>query len=479
MYENFSTFKITNRIFNECSFIFEKINPTPLQNMKILHLNLPLYKKLNFIEDQSNQLHFKNFINAELQSDQFVYASTYYSGHQFGHYVPQLGDGRATTLVEIQNSLGDFFELQMKGSGPTPFSRMGDGKAVIRSCIREYLASAHLKALNIPTTEALSLTIGSESVARDEIEKEGMVVRVAESFLRFGHFQFFSKLQDQSKLDTLLNFTIQNYFANISDSENKYYLFLKEITERTAELFAKWQCIGFCHGVLNTDNMSILGLTLDYGPYGFIENLDFNHICNHSDHQGRYSFGNQPTIGLWNIQQLAHSLNKYLSKDEITSITEIYSTAFFKHYRNNLKLKCGLYEEDQNDLNLLNNLQIALVNSKIDYTLFFRNLSYENFEEKLNSSSKNSKEIDQFIKDYKIRLKTESLSSSERSLKMLQNNPKFILRNYLAQICIEDHSQIELMFKVLTAPYEEWTEHEEWAKETPAKYCDLEVSCSS
>ena len=243
-----------------------------------------------------------------------------YAGHQFGHYVPQLGDGRAMLLGEVQSAHNQHWEWHLKGAGTTPYSRHADGRAVLRSSIREYLASEAMAGLGIPTTRALCL-VGSDSpVYREQPETAATVLRMAPSFVRFGSFEVFFYRQQFHHLKTLADYVIQHDFLSLAAAPQPYLALLHEVIQRTADLFAAWQLVGFAHGVLNTDNMSILGLTLDYGPFGFLDNYDPNFICNHSDQEGRYAFAAQPSIGLWNLRCLAQALLPLLDADQDSAI---------------------------------------------------------------------------------------------------------------------------------------------------------------
>jgi uncharacterized protein YdiU (UPF0061 family) len=471
----------TNRLSSHCPFLFERVQSTPLKNPQLLHTNLAILSRLEIDPRELNKSSFTRFINADLDFDGLLFASTYYSGHQFGHYVPRLGDGRALMLGEIRSSQGVFFELQLKGAGLTPFSRMGDGKAVVRSSIREYLGSAHLSALGIPTTEALALIYGSDDVYREEIEKAAIVLRVSKSFLRFGHFQFFAHHEFEDELKKLVDFSIDHYFKEFSDHSNRYVLFFQSVIKKTAKLFAAWQAVGFCHGVLNTDNMSILGLTIDYGPFGFIDHLDLDHICNHSDHEGRYSFGNQPPIGLWNLEQLGLALKTFINEEDRTRTLATYAQIFHIEYLRLLKEKLGLQKNVSDDDQFIKKTLNTLVMTRLDYTQFFRELSHYQTTKKLSFTK--SKELDDFLSDYEERLSLEDSTAMERQFMMLAVNPKFILRNYLAQIAIENYQEnpevLAQIMEVLTHPFDEWCEYEEWSKSAPPKYKNLSVSCSS
>ena len=471
----------TNRLKNACPHVFVRVACTPLLNPVLLHLNNDLLDRLNIDPYEKEKSSFLRFINGDLDFDGLFFGASVYSGHQFGYYVPRLGDGRAITLAEIKNNNDEYFELQLKGSGLTPYSRMGDGKAVVRSSIREYLGSAHLKALSIPTTEALTIIHGSDDVYRESVEKSAIVFRVAESFLRFGHFQYFFHTDQKEELKSLIDFTIATYFKNYTDHPNSYLLFFQDVVKKTAKLFAGWQSVGFCHGVLNTDNTSILGLTIDYGPFGFIDHFDLNHICNHSDHEGRYSFGNQPEIGMWNLEQLCIALQDYIPEADLKRTLDTYPQIFHVEYRRLLKNKLGLEKIIDGDEEFLRKLLGMLVATKIDYTQFFRALSHYQLTQSMPFLK--SLELSEFLKIYDERIKFELTSKEDRASRMLAVNPKFVLRNYLAQMAIEtyltDPKVLENLFLVLTHPFDEWEQFEEWSAPASTQYKNLSVSCSS
>ncbi|MEA9356391.1 YdiU family protein [Bacteriovorax sp. PP10] len=469
----------TNRLYKSAPFLFAKVNPTALSNPKLLHVNTQMLHRLGLDESMIGNPSFLRFLNGDLDFEGLFFGASFYSGHQFGHYVPRLGDGRAITIAEIKNDYNEHFELQLKGSGLTPFSRMGDGKAVVRSSIREYLASAHMKALSIPTTEALAIITGADDVYREEVEKSSIVLRVAESFLRFGHFQYFAHTNQLEELKTLVEFAIENYFSAYKDHPNRYVLFFQDIVKRTAKLFAGWQSVGFCHGVLNTDNMSILGLTLDYGPYGFINHFDQDHVCNHSDHEGRYSLGNQPSIGMWNLQMLGIALESLIPEVDRKRTLETYPQIFLVEYRRLLLEKCGLYKQQAEDEDFLRTMLNMLVFTELDYTQFFRGLSRYEKDSKKIAGIETPENLINWLDSYDARLNLEETTQADRHAKMLLVNPKFILRNYLAQMAIDDLSLVPKMYEVMTNPFTEWSEVEEWAAPAPLKYRNLSVSCSS
>lgn len=479
MSKKVTSFNFTNRIFTQVEEIFVPTKTTPLKNPQIIHINDQVRALLEIDKNHLEAPSFLRFINGDLEFEGEVFVASVYSGHQFGHYVEQLGDGRAITLGEIKTDRDEFFELQLKGSGKTPFSRMGDGKAVYRSSVREYLASAHLEALGIPTTKALSLIKGEDDVYREEVEKAAMVLRVSESFLRFGHLEFLYHNHHFEILDRLINFCIESYFSEFKDHPNRYALYFQDIVRKTAKLFAKWQSVGFCHGVLNTDNTSVLGLTIDYGPYGFIDAFDQDFICNTSDYQGRYSLGNQPGIGMWNLSKIVDIFARYNSDSEnMQKILETYPAIFLYEYRKELLEKCGLYKMDLADEELLKSMLNMLVETQLDYTQFFRALSrYE--KSSLILKDLHHEKLKEWLVLYDQRLTIEEVEESERHLRMLEKNPKYILRNYIAQKAIEDEEFLSNIFEVLIRPCDEWPDFDEYAKPANGVYKNLRVSCSS
>lgn len=472
-----SDLNFSNRLSNQCPYLFEAVTPTPLNDVKLLHVNSVLANQLEISPEEFQKKSTLELLNGNLHFDGIRFLSSYYAGHQFGHFVPRLGDGRAISMGEICNSKNEFFELQLKGAGLTPFSRMGDGKAVLRSSIREYLASAHLKALGVKTTEALSLVHGSDPVRRETVETAAMVLRVSESFVRFGHFEFLYFHGFHEELKHFTDKVIELYFNDFSEMPNKYFLFFQEVSKRTAKLMASWQSIGFCHGVMNTDNMSILGLTIDYGPFGFLDRFDPDHICNHSDYEGRYSFGNQPPIAKWNLEKLAIAISPLLKKEDSDKILENYELTFNLEYQNLLRRKLGLTKIQSDDNDFFRKLLNMLVVTKLDYTNFFRQLCYYRVGER--GDSPLPEQLSQFLDEYDKRLTAENSNDEERNLRLKTINPKFVLRNYLAQIVIEENEKLDILFKILTNPYEEWSEYEDWSKPAPEKYQFLCVSCSS
>lgn len=412
-----------------------------------------------------------------------------YSGHQFGHWAGQLGDGRAILLGEVTTKSGPW-ELQLKGSGLTPYSRRGDGRAVLRSSIREFLCSEAMAGLGIPTTRALCI-IGSKSpVYRETVETASIVTRMSPTFIRFGSFEHWYYKQDIDNLKILADHVINHFYPEFKQAENPYKLFLAEVIKRTAHLIAHWQCVGFMHGVMNTDNMSILGLTLDYGPFGFMEAFNQGHICNHSDDQGRYSYTNQPYIGHWNCRALAQALLPLIGEvEEAQELLGTYIPIFRAKYDELMHFKLGLETKYPEDQKLVDGLLSIMQQSQVDFTLFFRNLSNLKIDDFESNQSIRDLFIDRLAFDdwsvqYRRRLKLENSDDQKRKVAMDKVNPKYILRNYLAQIAIQnaeqgDFSEVNTLLKILENPFDEQIEYSKYAKLPPDWANDLYISCSS
>jgi serine/tyrosine/threonine adenylyltransferase len=413
-----------------------------------------------------------------------------YSGHQFGVWAGQLGDGRALMLGEIKHA-SQHWELQLKGSGKTPYSRMGDGKAVLRSSIREFLCSEAMAGLGVPTTRCLGVVGSDAPVMRENVETAACVLRVSESFIRFGHFEHFASRNDIDGLKRLADFVIDTYYPACRDAAQPYAALLDEVAFRTAQLMAHWQAVGFMHGVMNTDNMSILGLTIDYGPFGFMDGFNAGHVCNHSDHQGRYAYHMQPQIGHWNVAALAQALHALIvDEDLIKGAIEHYPSVFEDAFTEKLCGKLGLETEHDDDAALLSGTLQLLHQQRVDWTLFWRRLS--SFE--VDDAAVNAPLRDLFIdrgafaawaQRYKQRLGAETRSSQQRKTAMDAVSPKYVLRNHLAEVAIrkardeKDFAEVARLLQVLTRPYDEQPEFEAYAGLPPDWASSLEVSCSS
>jgi uncharacterized protein YdiU (UPF0061 family) len=417
--------------------------------------------------------------------------SAVYSGHQFGHWAGQLGDGRAILLGELQGPAGPM-ELQLKGAGLTPYSRMGDGRAVLRSSIREFLCSEAMAALGIPTTRALMVTGSNQGIVRETIESAAVVTRMAPSFVRFGSFEHWHYRNKHDELRILADYVMQAFYPELQGSDNPYLALLTEVTKRTARMIAHWQAVGFMHGVMNTDNMSILGLTLDYGPFGFMEAFDVDHICNHTDQGGRYSYANQVPVGHWNCYALANALLPLIKDtDAAQAALEVYVDAYGEQFDALMHAKLGLTTTQENDRALFDAMFGLMQDNRVDFTLFFRRLGGLRLEAEGSEADAPLRDLfldragfDAWAVQYRERLRQEHSADAARQDAMNRVNPKYILRNYLAQVAIEkaqngDFSEVAKLLALLERPFDEQPENESYAALPPDWASHLEVSCSS
>lgn len=496
------------QVKNAC---YSFVEPKHTTNPEVIHVSKEMAEQLGISEDDITSTIFKNIFTGNALIPNTKPFAMCYGGHQFGHWAGQLGDGRAINLTEI-NHHGKQWMIQLKGAGETPYSRSADGLAVLRSSIREYLCSEAMYHLGVPTTRALSLALSGDEVMRDmlydgnpALEKGAIVSRVAPSFLRFGSFEIFAAQKDLKTLKTLVDYTIENFFSHIGTPSKESYLdFLREVVDRHIDLVVDWQRVGFVHGVLNTDNMSILGLTIDYGPYGWFEGYEPGWTPNTTDKVNkRYRFGNQPAVVQWNLYQLANALYPLIEDaPEMEAILTQFQPRFESKYLEMMKSKIGLFESVEGDELLIQDLEETLQLTETDMTIFFRMLS--SFEKALpsnglrivNEAFYNPNEVSDAIaarlKDwfdrYTTRLKQESLSDKDRKQKMDAINPKYVLRNYMAQIAIDaadknDYSIIDELFNLLKQPYSEQVANEKWFAKRPdwARHkvgCSM-LSCSS
>ena len=462
-------------------FLHEHVVPTPLKEPALIHVT-ELKKELG-LESLSDSV-LQKWLNGEIRLSNDQTIATRYAGHQFGSFAGQLGDGRAISLGEILTSDGKRLEIQTKGSGKTPFSRMGDGKAVIRSSVREYLCSEAMHGLGIPTSRVLAIIIGEDKVYRETIERSAIVARVFPSNIRFGHFEMCYHYDRKAELNDLIEYTRHTFFEGVSVEE-----MLVEIIDNNAMLMAHWQTVGFCHGVMNTDNMSILGITIDYGPFGFLEDTDLSHVCNHSDYNGRYAYDNQPSIAEWNLQKLLLCFSDHLPKERLQNLLNTFSELFHRYYQKLCQHKLGLTSLESEDNQLFGSLLQTLSNLAIDYTFFFRQLSnykinrIDSLAEFWNYYEKSDKLIG-WLSLYDQRLKRELSDDMKRQMEMKRVNPKYVLRNYIAQEIIEEvekggNEKLKNWLEILYSPFAEHPEYELYSKPTPIEKKDYSVSCSS
>ena len=418
--------------------------------------------------------------------------STAYSGHQFGVWAGQLGDGRAILLGDVNSQ-----ELQLKGAGITHYSRMGDGRAVLRSSIREFLCSEAMHFLGIPTSRALSVVGSRQSVRRETLETAAVCSRLAPSFIRIGHFEHFASLQNVVRLKELADLLIADHYPECLDSQEPYLDLFKKICIRNAKLVAQWQSVGFCHGVLNSDNISALGITMDYGPFGFLDQFQIDHICNHSDHAGRYAYHRQPQIMHWNMACLASAMLPLLELDHsagesqtlLRTALETFPVSYTSEWQKLFRAKLGLQSSQDGDVQLIEKLLQAMHDSRVDYSNFFRSLSAIKKTSQVHEILFRDRfidrvQIDHWFSDYLLRLQSELPNDEARSIGMNLINPKFILRNHLAQAAIDkaqldDFSEIATLLQILSHPYDEQMQFNAYAEPPPDGIEAVAVSCSS
>ncbi len=405
-----------------------------------------------------------------------------YSGHQFGVWAGQLGDGRAILLGETAQGQ----EIQLKGCGRTPYSRMGDGRAVLRSSIREFLCSEAMHALGIPTTRALCVTGSPAPVRREEVETAAVVTRVAPSFIRFGHFEHFSARNQIDELRALADYVVERYYPACRAAANPYAALLQAVSERTAALLAQWQAVGFCHGVMNTDNMSILGLTIDYGPFQFLDAFVPGHVCNHSDQQGRYAYNRQPSIAYWNLFCLGQALLPLIGEQEVAlAALESYKSVFPAEFMARMRAKLGLSAERDGDAALIDGVLLLLARGGVDHTIFWRRLSHAvgsgDFEP-VRDLFPDREGWDRWLLSYSELIAQEN--QAQAADLMLKTNPKYVLRNHLGEQAIRaaklgDFSVLQTLQQVLARPFDEHPGCEPLANFPPDWAAHIAISCSS
>ena len=490
-----------NQVRQVADCCFSYVDPTPCVAPSMIHVSPDMMDKLGITAEDTKDPSFVKLMSGnEVPEGCFPYAMCY-GGHQFGSWAGQLGDGRAINLFETVVN-GRRWALQLKGAGLTPYSRSADGLAVLRSSVREYLCSEAMYFLGVPTTRALSLVQTGDMVLRDVMydghpayEKGAIVCRVAPTFIRFGNFQILAARGETKNLKALTDYTLKHFFPDLGPpSKETYIRFFESVAQKTIDMIVHWQRVGFVHGVMNTDNMSILGLTIDYGPYGWLENYDPGWTPNTTDAHGkRYRFGNQPAISSWNLYQLANALYPLIEEakpleDIIHSLQERYESA----YREMMKKKLGFTTTFDEEKGLIASLEELLHSSEMDMTLFFRTLSDfdkgndTTFVEKLSGMSY-SKSFDRFIpawKEWLDRYNQLLLLHADADKKALMDsvNPKYVLRNYMAQIAIDaadkgDYSFIEEFYVMLQKPYDDQPEYQRWFALRP-EWAEHKIGCS-
>lgn len=469
------------------SKLFHVQQPSPLRGAKAGHFNSGLADELQWSEDDKNA--WVEICSGQRTFPEFPSLAMVYAGHQFGQWAGQLGDGRGLLIAQILNTKGQTIDLHLKGAGPTPYSRMGDGRAVLRSVVREYLAGHALNALGVASSHAVGFTTSTQGVQREKLELGAMLLRTSECHIRLGHFEWIN----QYAPELLSEFTqkcIEWHYPECLETENPILSFAKKVVERTAIMIAKWQLVGFAHGVMNTDNLNITGSTLDFGPYGFMERFRPNWINNHSDYQGRYTYQNQPSIGHWNLWTwlnnlipLAEPEQKDEFKEELARCLAQFEPIFLEHYGQGLCHKMGLPHFHKDSLDCSFAFLRILQTEQLDYTQSFIRLQNKEYKA-LRDDCLDIRQFDEFLSQYEsIR---EHQDTDELDANMQQANPIYILRNHMAQRAIEaaerdDFSEVDRLFKLLNHPYTRQPELEQPQDlgPLPSDVPDVAVSCSS
>lgn len=404
-----------------------------------------------------------------------------YAGHQFGHYNPWLGDGRAHNIGKVSG-----WNLQLKGSGETLYSRSADGRAALRSSLREYLMSEAMHHLGIRTSRALGVIGSKTQILRNRVENAAITLRMSTSWVRFGTFEYFYYMKEYDKLESLAEYVIAESYPHLKDDENRFFKMFSEVVRRTALLIAQWQAVGFCHGVMNSDNMSIEGLTIDYGPFGMLDDFNYGYVCNNTDKVGRYAYGEQPNVAYWNLTMLAKALSPIIPKEQTQKLLDNYGAFIYPNaYVDVMRKKLGLKEKRDEDIDLVRELVGALHDAYVDNTLFFRTLSRYNGErEALYDIAMEPVVVHNWLELYDKRLEEESQTQDERKKAMLLTNPKYVLKNYMLESAIDlaqkgDFSMVETLLYIGRRPYDELPEFEHFAAETPEEHKNIGLSCSS
>ena len=489
--------KITNLRF-ENSYaelppeFYQKKDPLPFENPRMVAFNENLAAQLGIDPGEKQNPLLAEYLCGKKPLAGADPLAMYYAGWQFGVYNPHLGDGRALLLGQIIDERNRRWDLHLKGCGATRFSRGFDGRATLRSSVREYLGSEALHHLGIPSTRALCVVGGTEKIDRETREPAAMMLRVAETHVRFGSFEGFYYRDEEENVRTLADYVIARHYPEIPRrTKEGYGLFLRATAEKTASTIAKWQAFGFTHGVMNTDNMSVTGLTIDYGPYGFLETFDRDHVSNHSDHFGRYSYGNQPAIARWNLERFAKCLNGLVDEKQARDAIEAYNKTFSATYRKLMLRKFGFEREKKESLRFIEKTLGTLAEREMDYHIFLRNISDVrrdgSFGENpwLKELCATSGRWPQWFSEYSWELGKNSPPDRERKKLMDSVNPRYVLRNHIMETAIretlerENCSEIEKIRKIFEDPFSDQPTRESYAAPSPHWAKNLAVSCLS
>ena len=474
---------------------FARVAPTPVAAPRLIKLNRPLAVRLGLDPDHLESPEGAEILAGKRLPDGAQPIAMAYAGHQFGHFVPQLGDGRAILLGEVIDIDGIRRDIQLKGSGPTPFSRRGDGRAALGPVLREYIVSEAMAALGIPTTRSLAATVTGESVMRETVLPGAVLTRVASSHIRVGTFQYFAARGDTEGVKRLADHAIARHYPQAAQAERPYHALLEGVVTRQAELVARWLQAGFIHGVMNTDNTSISGETIDYGPCAFMDYYDPAAVFSSIDEQGRYAYANQPRIALWNLTRLAECLLPLFSDDKDKAIEEAQSVLaefpakFTAAYQSGLRQKIGLFTARDGDEALVQDLLDAMAKNNADFTLTFRRLSAaaEDAERDQDVGTLFAGPVayDEWAARWRQRTAEEPQTPAERAAMMRAVNPAFIPRNHRieaviqAAVASDDYAPFEELLAVLAKPYEEQPAFADYANPPEPHQRVLQTFCGT
>lgn len=456
--------KLSNSYIGLPEEFYQQIDPTPVKNPSLLIFNEELANSLNIELKEDDKLNF--FSGNKIPKDSIPVALNY-SGHQFGNFVHQLGDGRAILLGEVRNK-NESYDIQLKGSGQTKFSRQGDGRSALGPVLREYILSEAMYHLGIPTTRSLAAVATGEHVVRDSFEPGGILTRVAKSHLRVGTFEYFASRQQWEDLKLLADFAIQRHFPKIRETDNHYLELLKKVASKQSILIANWMSVGFIHGVMNTDNFTISGETIDYGPCAFLDEYHPGKVFSSIDQNGRYAYGNQPSISSWNLASLAGCLIAFIDKDSdkanelATEVLENYSIDTNQRILDLMCKKIGLDGSKKNNQEILRNLLKLMMDNESDFTITFRSLSdiLLNNSDNFLAQFHQKNEVSGWINNWKSALNLENKNVGEIISNLNNTNPMYIPRNHQVQKAIEESylgnlKVLEEMLEVLKNPFQE------------------------
>lgn len=494
------TLQFSNRYLSLGADFYQQCNPTPVSAPSLIKFNQELANDLGLSLQHEDSQSLANLFSGNVVDESSQPLAMAYAGHQFGHFNPHLGDGRAIYLGELKHIDGSVKDIQLKGSGRTPYSRNGDGRSALGPVLREYLLSESMYQLGIPTTRALAAVSTGEQVFREGMKPSAIMTRVASSFIRVGSFQFFAMQNNPASIKALADYVIKRNYSELKEVDNPYLALLEAVVLRQATLIAKWTQFGFIHGVMNTDNMSVAGETIDYGPCAFMDHFAHNQVYSSIDHQGRYAYNQQPNIGIWNLSRFAETLLPLIADDTdeavqmAQTILEKYVSHYAEEWLNGFRKKCGLTVIDNEKINddkvLLESLLNIMHENQADFSLTFYYLSRLNQEvdeqdEKLNALFTQNEEIESWLQQWRRRIALEKTSDDERQTNMQTINPVYIPRNHQVEKVIraaEDKNDFEpfhKLYEILQKPYEYQLGEDEYMQPPKPKEIVYQTFCGT